>query len=557
LKVPIDSTGPPGQATENTNQSRAGESGRERPVVFVPPSQWALLNVSTGPIFRLMLSDKKAPAVPMERALFDTIEDCPIVRDRERIMNCHSSVCATPHPHGTACDGTSRPEIEALPVPVFSDDILQVTISDRKKTIRQLLGTHNVVVSEGGNDVSLKCLVRSVHVHSISVSPSARDGIPFVSSHLLSKLRSGDYVVSLQAERKQGAGNEMNAIILLLIYRFWRKDNGEPYTFILLERERPADYASRGLSVLDSIRVEYVGVVLSIRRPRALDRSVSSARGYLQDGRPYLVYRMHPYSEEFEPYFGKKDSYGCCYMLPLGLPPENRAGAPAVRVLGLAPPGVSTNEIFRAIIPEIIRGTTEGFKTLDANGMEVLVFLDVVGFIGDTPAIIHMVDILRGHNALAPCTWCAFRRNDNQVHKGSRYGAPVTVNSRHSSFARFGRRASIFQEVEPTEEDCQALGFLYPLPEKIGPLHELENARSEFRKRVPLNTEGNPVVPACLNPFRAFVVAPEHLFFRLSQNVLTAALSCCSVKERNYEEAYVLIAFRKYELPVQNKLFGD
>jgi hypothetical protein len=132
LKVPIDSTGPPGQETENTNQSRAGESGRERPIVIVPPSQWALLDVSTGPIFRLMFSHKKASAVPMNQALFDTIEDCPIVRDREGIMNCHSSVCAIPLSHGTACDGTSRPEIEAPPVPVFSDYSLQVTISDIK-----------------------------------------------------------------------------------------------------------------------------------------------------------------------------------------------------------------------------------------------------------------------------------------------------------------------------------------------------------------------------------------------------------------------------------------
>jgi hypothetical protein len=87
----------------------------------------------------------------------------------------------------------------------------------------------------------------------------------------------------------------------------------------------------------------------------------------------------------------------------------------------------------------------------------------------------------------------------------------------------------------------------------MGPLHELANALSESRKRVPLNTEGNPVVPAGLDPFRACVVAPDHLFFGLSQNVLTAALSCCSVKERNYAEAYMFIALRKYKLSIQNK----
>jgi hypothetical protein len=159
----------------------------------------------------------------------------------------------------------------------------------------------------------------------------------------------------LQAERKQEAGSDLNSIILVLIYRFWRKDVGEPYVFLLIEWERAADSALRDLSVLDSIRVKHVAAVLSIRRPQIGDRSVSSARGYLHDGRPYLVYRVHLYTDEFKPYVGKKDSYGGCYMLPLGLPPENRAGAPAVWVLGLAPPGVSTNEILRAIIPDIIK----------------------------------------------------------------------------------------------------------------------------------------------------------------------------------------------------------
>jgi hypothetical protein len=556
LRVAIESTGHAGQGTDGTNQSRAGERGRERPVVIVPPSQWALLDVSTGPIFRSMFMDKNVPAVPMERAMFDTIEDCPIVSDRERIMNCHTSVCAPPLCDDTTYGETSHPKLEALPVPVFSGQSLLVTISDRKKTIRQFLGTRNVEVSECGSDALIKGLVLSVHVHGMLVATSAQNRIPVVPLELIAMLRSGDYVVSLQAERTEGVGNR-NAIVLLLIYRFWRKDVGEPYIFLLIERERAAHFAPGASCVLDPMRVKHVAVVSSVRRPEVRDRSVSSARGHLQDGRPYLVYRMVLYSDDFKPYVGKKDSYGGCYMLPLGLPPESRAGAPAVRVLGLTPPGVSTNEVIRAIIPDIIRGTTEGFKALDANGMEVVVFLDVVGFIGDTPAIAHVVGALRGHNGLAPCTWCTFKRNNNQVHKGSRYGAPVTVNSRHSSFTRFGHRASIFHEAEPTEADCQELGFQYRLPEKIGPLHELANALSECRTRVPVNTEGNPVVPACFDPFRACVVAPDHLFFGLSQNVITAVLSCCSVKERNYAEACILIALRNYDLPVQNKLFGE
>jgi hypothetical protein len=106
-------------------------------------------------------------------------------------------------------------------------------------------------------------------------------------------------------------------------------------------------------------------------------------------------------------------------MLPLGLPPENRAGASAIQVLGLTPPGASTTEVLRAIIPDIIEGTTDGFRTLDSNGKEVVVFLDVVGFVGDTPAVSHVLDV-RGHNPLAPCPWCSFLRDVNELHRGSR-----------------------------------------------------------------------------------------------------------------------------------------
>jgi hypothetical protein len=41
---------------------------------------------------------------------------------------------------------------------------------------------------------------------------------------------------------------------------------------------------------------------------------------------------------------------------------------------GLTPPGVSTTEVLRAIIPDIIAGTVGGFRTLEANGKEVVVF---------------------------------------------------------------------------------------------------------------------------------------------------------------------------------------
>jgi hypothetical protein len=53
------------------------------------------------------------------------------------------------------------------------------------------------------------------------------------------------------------------------------------------------------------------------------------------------------------------------------------------------------------------------------------------------------------------------------------------------------------------------------------------------------------------------VIAPDLLFFGLSQNVITATLSCCTVQERKFTEACILVALREYGLPVQSKLFAD
>jgi hypothetical protein len=63
--------------------------------VVVRSSEWALLDVSTGPIYNLMYG--KEETVPgSTTAMFQTIEDCPIVRSRNAIMNCDNMFFAAP-----------------------------------------------------------------------------------------------------------------------------------------------------------------------------------------------------------------------------------------------------------------------------------------------------------------------------------------------------------------------------------------------------------------------------------------------------------------------------
>jgi hypothetical protein len=86
------------------------------------------------------------------------------------------------------------------------------------------------------------------------------------------------------------------------------------------------------------------------------------------------------------------------------------------------------------------------------------------------------------------------------------------MNDRHYFFMRFQSRADSFRQAAPSEKDCQKLGFTQQIIAESTPFHELASALSEAKKDVPKNVEGNPVVTACLDPYRACVVAPDHFF---------------------------------------------
>ncbi len=95
-----------------------------------------------------------------------------------------------------------------------------------------------------------------------------------------------------------------------------------------------------------------------------------------------------------------------------------------VRILSLAPLGVKADAVLTAIIADVVEGMTKGFLDVDAEGNMRRIFLDLVGFVGDTPALNSSLDIL-GHNACACCHLCRYVRRSTTI-VGSRYsGIPA------------------------------------------------------------------------------------------------------------------------------------
>jgi hypothetical protein len=127
-------------------------------------------------------------------------------------------------------------------------------------------------------------------------------------------------------------------------------------------------------------------------------------------------------------------------MLPLGLSPDERAGYGAVRCLGLAPSNVSSIEVLLHVISDIVKCATDGVEGKTAFGESVTIYIDIVAYIGDYPAVSHVLDVL-GHTERAPCHLCSFLRQDRTGDEGLKYyGYSTTVHGRASSFCREARR---------------------------------------------------------------------------------------------------------------------
>lgn len=63
----------------------------------------------------------------------------------------------------------------------------------------------------------------------------------------------------------------------------------------------------------------------------------------------------------------------------------------------------------RAVTDELAEAMTEGIPTQDAEENSKRLFVEFVGFLGDTPGINHVLDIF-GHNGRSSFHVCKFTR---------------------------------------------------------------------------------------------------------------------------------------------------
>jgi hypothetical protein len=276
----------------------------------------------------------------------------------------------------------------------------------------------------------------------------------------------------------------------------------------------------------------------------------------LRDGRNYIIYRAVLYTDDFNAHVLRNGSYGGCYLLSIGIRPEEWAGYASVRCITLQPPNVSTNKVLLHIIPEIVKCTKTGVQGETAHGENITGFPDIVGYIGDCTAVMNALDVL-GHNSRAPCHLCAFLRQDRTGTEGlNYYGYSTAVHSRASSFCRDGKRIKSVRSGIVSSSLLQTLGLKSPVDESHCPLHALSDSFSNVRSQVPLTDCGVPVVPSVFDPYRSCMVAPDHLLFGLAQDFINATIALCSPRVRVTAEGLMRDSLCLQNLGRQKQLFS-
>lgn len=73
-----------------------------------------------------------------------------------------------------------------------------------------------------------------------------------------------------------------------------------------------------------------------------------------------------------------------------------------IPTISLITPSICTSTVLDLSIPDIIKGSTEGFECHDAEGHNVQVFIEVCGYIADYSGSSWAVDVMKP-SAGSPC----------------------------------------------------------------------------------------------------------------------------------------------------------
>ena len=238
-----------------------------------------------------------------------------------------------------------------------------------------------------------------------------------------------------QMKRETGLGHGLGDVVVRLLPESNHSLHLELHFHAGITEKTTATTLKISSRTFESINARVRSLSISSRAITAMP-SVAPAIGTLEDGRKYVKVPYILFSDDFTSMGGRGGSYGGCYLAPMLSEANRRRSMSNVRILGLTPPGVSSNRVLRNIVDDVVECVTKGVEVSIAGGESLVMFMEVVAYVGDYPGMSHCLDVL-GQNANVPCTHCLFIRADLRYEdESSRYAYSTAIHSADPSFRR-------------------------------------------------------------------------------------------------------------------------
>ena len=258
--------------------------------------------------------------------------------------------------------------------------------------------------------------------------------------------------------------------------------------------------------------------------------------GTLDNGERFLVYRVALYADGFQQRKSTRQSKSVtgCYLLPLGLPDDERASPQAVRVITLGAHGQPVEDVLRTVLADLSEAARHGVHGIDPYGRKVRIFIDTVAFFGDMPQAAGFTDTL-GHTSNALCTLCSMRRRKGTADPETNYSSETHGN--RMCLARFNARREAIRLAQPHDKLLRKLGML---------CHTGEDGRDRLAVSycTSLNTapptERTPV-PLLFDHARSIPAVPDHLLTGIIAYVTRACFDALpSDEDRRHVEMRIV-----------------
>ncbi len=490
-------------------------SDTEVPIAIVNPTEWSRIDYMTPTMRKLIWGKEES----RDCSKFADIERTPIIQCR---MKCLSQFAIT----GKNC----------IENPLKSHVKLEMKLGMDSKTLKQLEQARFESIAIE-NDGKYDEIAITAEVEKISYAPRiCKRRHSFKANGIkhehVDRCMSGDIVIKLKCD------SSADATVTLRQVTNGENDGQRIDLAICRQKGKTEGTCSRIIYEINSIIAVDSHVFQN-------DNEGYPKSGTLEDGRSYFIYRFLLFSDGFNTFQSRPGSMDGVYIVVLGIPTLKRNPASCIRKVCLCPPGTDVNHIIEKIIDDLMLGSTIG-TAVRHNGKEIVIFLDLVGYIGDSPALASITGT-KGHSSDIPCHLCTMKKNkDNTQHL--KCFINQFTDSRNPALRRTAVRTDdIFNCAKSKKYDvCEQLG----IRNENSSLKKVRYVLNEAKKNVPRSKNGHPVVSCLFDEYRSAMISPDHVFLGIGSNLLELTIKYLCPGDRDLLEAGIKYLVSSGKIPL-------